>query len=189
MSTLPKVDSAIWLFQQQMEWCEAVASDVLNKPQKGNNGSAPSSTDVASATHPVPSTSKAGTISFIRAFTNLLIITRVPGAVPGTWSECQWEKPALVLPFLAHPSPFSDHGHSRNLEVPGRILSCGNLSSKSTIKGRTGPVKGQSFSCPPAQTRGQRQGTCTGEIPSMAHGQLAATCLFGLEQEIHFSPI
>lgn len=27
------------------------------------------------------------------------------------------------------------------------------------------------------------------EIPSMAPGQLAATCLFGLEQEIHFSTI
>lgn len=27
------------------------------------------------------------------------------------------------------------------------------------------------------------------EIPSMEPGQLAATCLFGLEQEIHFSTI
>lgn len=43
--------------------------------------------------------------------------------------------------------------------------------------------------CSPAQTRGQRQGTRMAEIPSMEPGQLAATCLFGLEQEIHFSTI
>lgn len=43
--------------------------------------------------------------------------------------------------------------------------------------------------CSPAQTHGQRQGTRTAEIPSVAPGQGAATCLFGLEQEIHFSTI
>lgn len=55
---------------------------------------------------------------------------------------------------------------------------------------RAGPgLRGTFLLCSPAQTRGQRQGTRMAEIPSMEPGQLAATCLFGLEQEIHFSTI
>lgn len=70
------------------------------------------------------------------------------------------------------------------------MLVSQSLPSKSPVKGRQDWACGGTFLlCSPAQTRGQRQGTRTAEIPSMALSQLAATCLFGLEQEIHFSTI
>lgn len=68
------------------------------------------------------------------------------------------------------------------------MSGCGKHPSKSPV--RAGPGLWRTFLlCSPAQTRGQRRGTRMAEIPSMAPGQLAATCLFGLEQEIHFSTI
>jgi hypothetical protein len=86
-----------------------------------------------------------------------------------------------------HLSTFAGPNHSR--DPLRRTLGCWSLPKKSALNDKTGPVLGHSSSRAAAQTHGQRQGTRTAEIPSMAPSQLAATCLFGLEQEIHFSTI
>lgn len=113
-----------------------------------------------------------------------LIITHTPD----TWRITDGKSQIWRYPL--HTSRTSAGPHDRREpRITWVGVTIGAIPSKSPIKGRTGPAEEHSFSALRPNSWPKARHTPDWKSHQWRPQQLAATCLFGLEQEIHFSTI